>query len=62
MSLTTAMVVVSYEQNQLKKAKSLCEQLIPSLNHTCVTEVIATVYLSYSRLLFLELSSHTALV
>lgn len=53
-SLTTAMVVVCYEQNQLKKARSLCEQLIPCLNHTCVTEVISTVYQSYSRLLFID--------
>jgi LuxR family maltose regulon positive regulatory protein len=53
-SLTTAMMVVSYEQNQLKKAISLCEQLIPCLNHTCVTEVISTVYLNYSRLLFIS--------
>lgn len=49
-SLSTGMVVVHYEQNQLKEAERLCEQLLPHLNHTCMTEVISTVYLSYSRL------------
>ena len=49
-SLSTGMVVVHYEQNQLKEAERLCEQLLPNLNHTCMTEVISTVYLSYSRL------------
>jgi len=53
-SLSTAMVVVYYEQNQLKKSKELCELLLPHLTHTCVTDVISTIYLSLSRLLFIE--------
>ena len=53
-NLKTAMVVVHYEQNQLSKAKELCELLLPLINHSCVTEVIATIYLSLSRLLFIE--------
>ena len=53
-NLKTAMVIVHYEQNQLIKAKELCEKLLPLINHSCVTEVIATIYLSLSRLLFIE--------
>lgn len=53
-NINTAMVVVEYEQNKLQSAKDLCETLLPHLSHACVTEVIATVYLHYSRLLFLD--------
>lgn len=53
-SLSVAMVVVYYERNELSKAKELCEKLLPSLNHSCVTEVISTVYLYLSRLLFIS--------
>ena len=53
-NLKTAMVIVHYEQNQLSKAKALCETLLPLINHSCVTEVIATIYLNLSRLLFIE--------
>lgn len=53
-NVNTAMVVVEYEQNRLKEAKNLCESLLPNLTYACVTEVIATVYLYYSRLLFIE--------
>ncbi len=53
-NLKTAMVIVYYEQNQLSQAKTLCEKLLPLINHSCVTEVIATIYLNLSRLLFIE--------
>lgn len=53
-SLSTAMVVVYYEQNKLANSKELCETLLPHLTHTCVTDVISTIYLSLSRLLFIE--------
>lgn len=53
-NVNTAMVVVEYEQNRLQEAKELCETLLPNLTYACVTEVIATVYLYYSRLLFIE--------
>lgn len=48
----TGMVVVRYDQNQLDEAKSLCEELLPRINSTSATEVIATVYLTFSRLQF----------
>lgn len=53
-SLNTAMMVVYYEQNDIAKSKHLAEQLLPSLTHTCVTEVVSTIYLSLSRLFFIE--------
>lgn len=53
-NLKTAMVIVHYEQNQLSKARQWCETLLPLINHSCVTEVISTIYLSLSRLLFIE--------
>ena len=53
-SLNTAMVVVYYEQNKLTNSKTLCEMLLPNLSYTCVTDVISTIYLSFSRLLFIE--------
>lgn len=59
-NVNTAMVVVEYEQNKLAEAKDLCETLLPNLTYACVTEVIATVYLYYSRLLFIEGDSKKA--
>ena len=49
-NLNTAMVIVSYEQNQLVKAQALCELLLPKITHSCLTEVISTIYLNLSRL------------
>ncbi|VUD47716.1 Serine/threonine-protein kinase PknK [Thalassocella blandensis] len=48
----TGMVVVRYDQNQLNQARQLCESLLPRINSTSATEVIATVYLTMSRLHF----------
>ena len=53
-NLQTARVIVCYEQNKLRQAKQLCETLLPQINHACVTEVISTIYLSLSRLFFIE--------
>lgn len=55
--MNVAMMVVQYEQNQLKSSISLCESILPYVNHACLTEVIATVYLYYSRLQF-DLGHH----
>ncbi len=49
-NLNTAMVIVSYEQNQLVKAQTLCELLLPKITHSCLTEVISTIYINLSRL------------
>ena len=59
-NVNTAMVVVEYEQNRLSEARQLCESLLPNLSYSCVTEVIATVYLYYSRLLFIDGDSRKA--
>lgn len=48
----TAMVVALYEQNLLEAAEPLCEQLLARVSVSSATEVIATVYLTLSRLLF----------
>ena len=53
-SLNVAMVVVHYERNELLEARALCEKLLPKLNHSCVTEVISTIYLYLSRLMFIS--------
>lgn len=53
-NLATGMMVVYYERNQLERAKSLCEELLPMVSYSCATEVVATVYLSFSRLLQLQ--------
>lgn len=53
-NLNLAMVVVLYEQNRLEEARDLCEKLLPQINHACMTEVISTLYLSLSRLLFIQ--------
>lgn len=53
-NLATGMMVVYYEQNQLDEAIDLCQKLLPVVNFSCATEVVATVYLSYSRLLHIQ--------
>ncbi|QCF27684.1 LuxR C-terminal-related transcriptional regulator [Hydrocarboniclastica marina] len=53
-NIATGMVVVHYEQNQLDKAKKLCQELLPHVDHACATEIVATVYISLARLLHLE--------
>ena len=50
--MNVAMMVVTYELNQLKRSYALCESIFPYVNHACVTELIATVYLYFSRLQF----------
>ena len=50
--MNVAMMVVKYEQNDIEAASVLCKAVLPYVNHACVTEVIATVYLCYSRLQF----------
>ncbi len=49
-NLATGMMVVHYEQNDLKLALFFCEKLLPVVNYTCATEVITHVYLLLSRL------------
>ena len=49
-NLATGMMVSYYEQNALDKAVELSEALLPLVNFACVTEVVATVYLYFSRL------------
>ena len=58
--MNVAMMVVAYEQNQLKKSHNICELVFPYVNHACVTELIATVYLYFSRLEFDLGSAHSA--
>ncbi len=53
-NINTGMVIVNYEQNKLTKAKDLCDLLLPKINHTCITEIISTIYLTLSRLLFIQ--------
>lgn len=53
-NLATGMMVVYYEQNKLDAAIDLCQKLLPVVNFSCATEVVATVYLSYSRLLQIQ--------
>jgi LuxR family maltose regulon positive regulatory protein len=53
-SLNVAMVVVHYERNELFEARALCDKLLPKLNHSCVTEVISTIYLYLARLMFIS--------
>lgn len=53
-NLATGMMVVYYEQNKLDAAVDLCQKLLPVVNFSCATEVVATVYLSYSRLLHIQ--------
>mgnify|MGYP000005105472 CR=1 FL=1 len=49
-NLATGMMVTYYEQNALDQAIELSEELLPLVNFACVTEVVSTVYLYYSRL------------
>jgi len=49
-NLATGMMVTYYEQNTLDEAIELSEALLPLVNFACVTEVVTTVYLYYSRL------------
>lgn len=49
---STAMVVCLYDQNLLRDACNLCNELLPRLNKTSAIEVTATVYLTYARCLF----------
>ena len=58
--LNVAMMVVTYEQNHIKKSHAICEMVLPYVNHACVTELIATVYLYFSRLQFDLGSTHSA--
>ncbi|WP_250657135.1 LuxR C-terminal-related transcriptional regulator [Alkalimarinus coralli] len=53
-NLATGMMVVYYEQNQLESAVDLCQKLLPVVSFSCATEVVSTVYLSYSRLLHIQ--------
>lgn len=53
-NIATARVVMLYEQNQLTHAQLLCEELIPLVGSACATEVITTVYLTLSRILYLQ--------
>lgn len=48
---TTAIAVVRYEQNALDEALRLCEEVLPLVNTACATELLATTYLTLSRLL-----------
>lgn len=48
---TTAIAVVRYEQNSLDEAQRFCEEMLPHVNTACATELLATVYLTLSRLL-----------
>lgn len=50
--MNVAMMVVAYEQNNPNKSHEICEMILPYVNHACVTELIATVYLYFSRLEF----------
>ncbi|MGR6871104.1 LuxR C-terminal-related transcriptional regulator [Pseudomonas sp. HK3] len=50
--MNVAMMVVKYEQNELSASYDLCQMILPYVNHACITEVIATVYLYFSRLQF----------
>jgi len=53
-NLATGMMVSHYEQNALDQAVELSEELLPLVNFACVTEVVATVYLYYSRLQYIR--------
>ena len=50
-NIATGMMIVYYEQNALSRAIDLCEALLPVVNRACVTEVVASCYLYFSRLL-----------
>ena len=47
-------VVLSYEKNDIGRARELCEKVIPHVNQACSTEVIVHFYIYYSRLLTLS--------
>lgn len=53
-NLGTGMAVVYYEQNQIDSAINLCQKLLPCVNSSCATEVVANVYLCFSRLLHIK--------
>ncbi|KZY72967.1 hypothetical protein A3765_03025 [Oleiphilus sp. HI0130] len=53
-NLATGMMVVEYEQNQLKASKSLGAELVPLVNHACATEAVVMVYLYSSRIMHIE--------
>ncbi|GAA3928833.1 LuxR C-terminal-related transcriptional regulator [Litoribacillus peritrichatus] len=53
-NIATGMIVVYYERNQLDASQAMCERLLPKVNYACATEVVATVYLSLARLLFIK--------
>ncbi|UZE95332.1 LuxR C-terminal-related transcriptional regulator [Alkalimarinus alittae] len=53
-NLGTGMMVVYYEQNKIDQAIALCQKLLPCVNSSCATEVVANVYLGFSRLLHIK--------
>lgn len=50
----TAAAVVRYEQNRTQDSLNLLEELVPLVNSSCATEIIAYTYLTLSRLLSLR--------
>lgn len=50
----TAAAVVRYEQNRIQDAMELLEKLVPVVNASCATEIIAYTHLTLSRLLSLK--------
>ncbi len=59
-NLATGMMVIHYEQNKMEDARHLCEELLPLVDYSSATEVVANVYLGYSRLLYLSGESNKA--
>ena len=57
-NFSAGMVILYYEQNNLDKARELCERAMPHINSACSTEVITHFYLYYSRILHLSGDTH----